>query len=107
MTPGPRTHEGASLNIEAAPDLPLPNLDSLRQITALKTEPSQRRKGHAQWLMCEVCVEADNTQTVLLLEAKPDEDGALDEGGLELFYRRFGFRVVQREPTLLMARQPR
>jgi ribosomal protein S18 acetylase RimI-like enzyme len=91
-----------------APKLPLPNLDRLRQITGVFTDPDKRRQGHARWLMCEVCVEADQAGTVLLLEPDPFEDDApLDAGALELFYRRFGFRVIQREPCVLMAREPR
>ncbi|MCU0949532.1 MAG: GNAT family N-acetyltransferase [Burkholderiaceae bacterium] len=93
--------------VHPAPDLPLRGLDRLRRITDVYTEPNQRRQGHARWLMCSVCAEADASGIVLLLEAVPFDDGALDAAGLERFYEGLGFCVAQREPVLMMARGPR
>lgn len=110
MTPGPRTHEGARLELSA---MPLPadfgaGRDRVLQISNLFTAPNRRRKGDARWLLCEVCVEADANKAVLVLEPRPmDDDAPLDETALESFYRRFGFETMQRQPVVLMARRPR
>lgn len=108
MQPGPRTHSGARLEIKP---LQLPadfgEPERVAQLVGLYVEPKQRRQGHARWLMCETCVEADLTRTVLVLQPEPDGDGPLDACGLEIFYRRFGFEKIQSEPVVLMARRPR
>lgn len=106
MNLGIRSEGAASLMIE--PGLPPFDKEAqMRTITKLRTAPEARRKGDARWLLCEVMVEADKERTVLVLEPKPDEGGPLDVEELELWYRRFGFRVVQREPITLMVRPPR
>jgi GNAT superfamily N-acetyltransferase len=112
MTPGPRTHEGASLLISQPSIKGLPPDANLREITKVYTTPERRRQGDARWLMCEVCIEADEHGTVLMLTPQPFDDAAMDEGALELFYRRFGFQIGQREaddgtPAVIMVRQPR
>lgn len=108
MTPGPRTHAGARLEIKS---MPLPEgFDEPKhvvQLVGLYTEPDKRRRGDATWLMCEVCVEANESKTVIVLEPEPGEDGPLDAAALESFYRRFGFEKIQSEPIVLMARRPR
>lgn len=114
MTPGVRTHEGASLMIG------IPTIDGLsekqrmklREITKLQTRPDRRRKGDAKWLMCEVCVEADLAGNVMVLTIAPFADEPMDAAALELFYRSFGFKWTQREaddgtPHVIMARAPR
>lgn len=109
MPIGPRTHESSRLEI-AAVDLPLlpSDLGHLRLVKNVFTPAAKRRQGDARWLMCEVCVEADRTRTVLMLEPRPDEDDApLDADALENWYHGFGFKVAQREPVTFMARQPR
>jgi GNAT superfamily N-acetyltransferase len=80
----------------------------IREITKLQTDPEKRRKGHAQWLMCEVCVEADQHGMVLMLTPEPFGDEPLDADQLMLFYRRFGFREIPNPggPTI-MVREPR
>jgi hypothetical protein len=50
-------------------------------------------------LMDEVCEDADRNNTVLVL--RPDGDEWLHE-----WYEDHGFRIIQIEPVMLMARQP-
>lgn len=110
MTPGTRTHEGASLRIETWQPKGMSDKDGerLRMIVGLRTNPESRRKKLAQWLMCEVCVEANQTGTVLVLEPNPDEDCPLDAGQLKSWYRRFGFQDLPNPGGVeLMARVPR
>lgn len=85
---------------------------NLREVTKVQTRPDRRRMGDAKWLMCEICVEADRAGKVLFLTIAPFADKPMDERALELFYRTFGFKTLQREaddgtPTVIMARAPR
>jgi predicted GNAT family N-acyltransferase len=85
---------------------------NLREITKVQTRPDRRRMGDAKWLMCEVCVEADLAEKVLMLTIAPFADEPMDAMALEMFYRSFGFKTLQREaddgtPTVIMARAPR
>jgi GNAT superfamily N-acetyltransferase len=108
MEIGERKEQGASLRIEGYwHQLMGDDSESVRVIRMLRTEPERRRKGDATFLMAQVCVEADNARKILLLDAIPYEEGApLDEGGLMLFYSRFGFkRISDDAPT--MVREPR
>ena len=109
---GPRTHEGASLLLTRPKIDGLPANAALAEVSRVYTKPERRRQGDARWLLCEVCVEADRAKTVLMLTPKPFDDEPMDADGLELFYRRFGFKVAQREaddgtPAVIMVRQPR
>jgi hypothetical protein len=63
------------------------------------------RKGHATALMRHLCLEADGSGKVLILIPKPFADG-LTQDQLERWYERFGFVLIQTEPSKLMARQP-
>lgn len=109
MPLGPRANEGARLEIALleTDGLTPDESNQTRLIRDLYTEPECRRRGDARYLLCEVCVEADRERAVLVLEPKPGDDGPLDAEALELFYRRFGFIVGQREPMVLMVRAPR
>ena len=85
---------------------------NLREVTKVQTRPDRRRMGDAKWLMCEVCVEADLEEKVLLLIVAPFADEPMDEMALELFYRTFRFKTLQRQaddgtPQVIMARAPR
>lgn len=107
-----RTHEGASLTLSRPTIEGLPTDANLIEITRVYTKPERRKKGDARWLLCEVCVEADGTDTVLMLNPKPFDDEPMDADALEGFYRRFGFKTVQRAtddgaPHVIMLRQPR
>lgn len=79
----------------------------VRMIVGLHTDRGYRRKGDATRLMKQVCGEADEDGTLLLLEPKPDDDAEFDEFLLQNFYRRFGFTRVQKAPVVLMARKGR
>jgi len=109
MILGPRTQGAASLLISPFinEDMTKEQSAQIRVIEKLITRPEGRRKGDARWLMCETCLEADQTGTLLLLEVKPDDDSPLDQTALESWYHRFGFKVVQMAPTVLMAREAR
>jgi len=102
MNIGLRTHKSASLRIAVAEGLPDEMRPGTREIISVRAENS--RKGHASALMCKVCNEADRQRIVLLLEAKPFDDG-MNEDQLMRWYGRFGFIRIQDEPVL-MARQP-
>lgn len=108
MPIGERVQAAARVQIDAFdhPSLGKDN-ERVRLVRGLWTDPAARRRGDARFLMCEICVEADNQGTVLVLEPKADENAPLDNAQLENFYRRFAFRVIQRAPVTLMARQPR
>lgn len=94
--------------VSEMPQLGLPFAkDRLRQLTRVYTPPECRRRGDMRWLLCEVVLEADRERTVLVLEPDPFEESPLDADALELLYRKFGFQTIQREPVVLMARQPR
>lgn len=107
MPTGPRTQGAARLMID---EFDHPGLgadkERIRLVRGLYTDPESRRNGDARFLMCEICVEADEQRTILVLEPKSD-DGPLDDADLINFYNRFAFKVIQREPIVLMARQPR
>jgi predicted GNAT family N-acyltransferase len=107
-----RTHEGASLMLSRPKIDGLPPEANLIEITRVYTKPERRKMGDARWLLCEVCVNADETQTFLMLSPKPFDDEPMDADALEGFYRRFGFKVMQREaddgtPHVIMVRQPK
>lgn len=102
---GRRNHSYASL--EVMPGV-IDDEDKLRLIGYLKTAKAYRKQGHASRLMRDVCIEANQSQTVLLVQPKgSDHDAPLSDEQLELFYMRYGFKVIQREPIVLMAREPR
>jgi predicted GNAT family N-acyltransferase len=107
-----RTHEGASLMLSRPKIDGLPADANLVEITRVYTKPERRKQGDARWLLCEVCVQADETQTFLMLSPKPFDDEPMDADALEGFYRRFGFKVMQREaddgtPHVIMVRKPK
>lgn len=108
MPIGERRQASARVQIDAFDHKGLgKDIERIRLIRGLYTDPAKRRLGDARYLMCEICVEADMQKTVLVLEPKADDDGPLDDTALENFYRRFGFQVIQRGAVTLMARQPR
>ena len=68
----------------------------LREVTHLQTSEDARGQGHGGALMRDICAEADKARCVLMLTA--------DSRRLADFYARFGFKLIQAEP-LLMVRQ--
>jgi GNAT superfamily N-acetyltransferase len=107
MKLGQRLQVGASLTIASFDAMHGQYAEKVRLVKDLFTHPDARRKGDARYLMCEICVEADQDGTVLVLEPKATDDSPLSDDDLHNFYRRFGFVVVQREPVTFMARQPK
>lgn len=105
MTPGPREHNGASLNIRES-DVVRPELRAgLRELTDLYVAHEQREQGRASELLRQVLAEADAHGTTLLLVAHGD--GSVSDDDLAGWYRRFGFRYLQFTPHILMMRPPR
>lgn len=94
----------ASLTLTALDGVGPDEIDRIRVIVKLRTDPAYRRKGHATRLLKAICQEADTTGTVLLIEPAPFDDAPHKVGQLAHFYRRFGFETLQTEPRILMAR---
>lgn len=104
MQIGHRTYNGADLRISQGPI----DEDNCRLISHVHTMAEHRRKGDASKLMRNVCMEADENGTVLVLEPKaPEHDKPMDDIDLQLWYRRYGFERIQSEPVVLMMRAPR
>ncbi len=106
MKIGERVHEEARLML-SQPDLDVGDCNHLREITGLKTTEESRGKGYARWLMCQVCVEADDEQTVLMLCPEADEGSPVTNEQLKQFYGKFGFEEIQTTPAVIMAREPK
>lgn len=111
-------NEHASCRVVQNPELPS-DMDRVREVSRVWTEPGSRKQGYATELMSTVCDEADSEGVVLILQPKPFGDrwpkgaGAKDQSAylalkaekLEAWYRRFGFIRTQSNPVL-MARAP-
>lgn len=70
-------------------------------IQALKTNRTQRGKGHAKTVMMQVLADADAEGVTLLLTARAargaTEHGGMDQEQLEAWYERLGFVTVARD----------
>lgn len=96
-------NEHASCRVVQNPELP-PDMDRVRELTRVWTEPGSRKQGYATELVQSVCDEADASNVVLILQPKEfGKSGGLK--ALEGWYRRFGFIRTQSNPVL-MARAP-
>lgn len=102
MTPGPREHRSASVQVAIATALPDEMHDQTRELVSLRS--TNPRKGHATALMHEVCAEADREWITLIVQPRKFDDG-MDDEKLPGWYERFGFVVIQLNP-MLMARSP-
>jgi GNAT superfamily N-acetyltransferase len=98
MKPGKRQLGPCTLKLTYSQIIPANLRGGLLEVSQLKTDEAHQRKGYATRLLDEVCTEADDSRTVLVI--MPDTDS------LELFYGRFGFEPVQRNPVI-MARAPK
>lgn len=109
MTPGERTNGHARVRIELADKIGLlpEEAERARLVVGLFTDRGYRKKGDATKLLRQICGEADEDGTLLLLEPKSDDDAEFDEFLLQNFYRKFGFTRIQKEPIVLMARRGR
>lgn len=107
MDMGTRAYEGASLLIAPLTGIEESMTNQVRLIVRMQTDPDCRRQGHATKLLRQVCMEADDALTVLVLTPTPFLDAPLNATALAVFYRRFGFETIQTDPTVLMSRAPR
>ena len=104
MNTGIRQHKSASLRIAQPIGLPETMQEGISEI--LSVQSGNQRKGHATALMTQVCKEADQLHQVLLLRVQAFDDGIGNDQLLK-WYGKHGFSVLQNEPVLLMARQPK
>jgi len=104
MIPGIRQHKSASLRIAMPTGLPEGMREGISEIIAVHS--GNQRKGHATALLSRVCKEADRLHQVLMLRVEAYDDGIGNEQLLK-WYGTHGFRVVQNEPVVLMAREPK
>lgn len=74
-------------------------MPSVVELSELHTDYWHRGKGIANRLMDQVCEDADQTKTVLVL--MPEGEDWLHE-----WYETHGFKTIQADPAVLMARQP-
>jgi GNAT superfamily N-acetyltransferase len=108
MRPGVRrVNDDASVRVTIPEAVPEHMRAKVRELTELYVAPAARRTKLATILMNFVCQEADANRMTLILTAKPEEEGAMDEAQLVAWYQRFGFQVLPREQgaPYLMARQ--
>lgn len=96
-------NEHASCEVVVNRDLP-PDMDRVRELVKVWTDPEHRKQGFATELVKAVCEDADAHGVVLILQ--PRAFGYV-KGLIELegWYRRFGFIRTQDNPVL-MARAP-
>jgi ribosomal protein S18 acetylase RimI-like enzyme len=78
---------------------PLEAMPEIIELSDLHTKKDHRGKGIANRLMDEICEEADKSKKVLVLMPDGDE-------WLHTWYETHGFKTIQAEPVVLMARQP-
>lgn len=107
MRTGWRRYGGARLYIRKCTALPEHMRDRTRELRSLETHAQSQQQGHATMLMLNTCAEADFNGVVLVLWPSPWGDNiALSAEQLQDWYeRRFGFKVIQKEPVAMMARQ--
>ena len=106
MNIGPRYYKQASLRLARAEALPEHMQDGTREIINLRC--SSQRKGHATALMHEVCLEADQTGIVLIVQPGQFDEG-MTTAQLEKWYAKFGFVALPKDEgnPSVMARQIR
>lgn len=100
---GMREYGASTLKLSIPKALPEHLQVNIRELSHLNTLEAKRCKGHAGALLSTVCYEADKSRKVLILEPKPT-DGR-KQSKLVKFYEKFGFKKVQSNPTILMARK--
>lgn len=97
MKPGKRMLGPCSLRLGYTQIAPAHLRGGLLEISKLHTPEEERKQGHATRLLAQVCAEADKACKVLVLMA--------DSVPLSTFYSRFGFKVMQEHP-IVMVRSP-
>jgi predicted GNAT family acetyltransferase len=78
--------------------------EGVLEVVRVFTDPEARQQGFATELLKDICNDADIEGRVLMLNPRPfgRVAGLAD---LALWYARFGFAVIQKQPVL-MARMP-
>ena len=94
MKPGTRTNGPASLRLSYSALVGANLRGMLRELTHLQVSEDARGQGHGSALMRDVCAEADQSRTVLMLTAESRR--------LAAWYARFGFMLIQAEPLLMV-----
>jgi GNAT superfamily N-acetyltransferase len=97
------SNEHARCEVVKNPELP-PEMDRVREVVRVWTDPEHRRQGFGTQLMQAVCEEADCERIVLILQPRPYDTG-IGKDKLIAWYKRFGFVKTQDKPVL-MARAP-
>lgn len=106
MTPGPRQLAYASCEVAICQAVPPHMRSGVREIIKLTVDKDHRGEGHAKALLADLAQEADQRRIVLMLIVQPfDEDGYADIPALERLYASVGFKTIQTEPVVMMARQ--
>lgn len=104
MRLGKRIFGAASCRLGRTSHLPAHLRDDVVELSALFCAPEQRRQGFARALVHQLCAEADEVGTLLLIHVQSYDEGGMDADQLALWYHvQFGFSAIQAEP-LLMAR---
>lgn len=93
-------HSSAELVTPALPQ----SLSGVLELVRVWTDVEARKQGFATELVKAICNDADIESVVLMLTPRTFAAGGLNE--LQAWYERFGFRVIQRDPIVLMARMP-
>jgi ribosomal protein S18 acetylase RimI-like enzyme len=101
MKPGTRMHGPASLRLSYNTTVPAHMRGGLLELSHLIVPEQHRRQGYASMLMQKVCAEADRAGKVLMLSVRPYDVIGMDAGQLQEWYGRFGFDVIQQNPTLM------
>ena len=78
---------------------------NLLEVKSVHTEPESRNKGHASQLLADVCKEADDSRTLLVLAPEPYDNGELNAEQLAAWYAKNGFAAIDVESPL-MCRDP-
>ncbi len=98
---GTRKFGAATCTVKRSMQIPVHMRDGIREVSHVYVPFEQRRQGYATGLMRDLCAEADRLGLVLLVHAKPYADWEMDLEGLQRWYERFGFAVIQAEPRLM------
>lgn len=97
------SNEYSSAEVVINPDLP-ESLNGVLEVVRVWTDPEHRKNGFATELLKSICEDADIEGCVLILN--PKTFGRVGLENLVPWYERFGFAVIQKKPTVLMARMP-
>lgn len=108
MKTGVRHFENASCKVLYCAAIPNQLRSKTREVVSVDVPENLRRQGMATRMLQNVCDEADAHNIILLIFPKPFGEGEkMDASQLADWYaERFGFQVIQVQPTIMMARMP-